>query len=166
MPGSTKETTVVLVYSGGLDTSVCIPLMREEYGYKRVVTVTIDVGQPAADVQDAAKRAQALGTEHYTVDAKEEFARDYCFAALRANGDYQGYPISTSIARPLIGAKAAEVAKKIGATAFAHGCTGKGNDQFRIEFAIRSQIPDAVIDAPIREHNLTRKESVDYAKNR
>lgn len=158
--------TVVLVYSGGLDTSVCIPLMREEYGYERVVTVTVDVGQPAEDIQQAAEKAKILGTEHYTVDAKEEFARDYCFTSLKANGDYQGYPISTSIARPLIGAKAAEIAIKLGAKAFAHGCTGKGNDQFRIEFAIRALIPDAVIHAPIRERNMTRTWEIEYAKSR
>lgn len=161
-----NKKTVVLVYSGGLDTSVCIPLMREEYGYERVVTVTVDVGQPAEDIAQAAEKAKILGTEHYTVDAKEEFARDYCFQSLKANGDYQGYPISTSIARPLIGAKAAEIAKKIGAKAFAHGCTGKGNDQFRIEFAIRAAIPDAIIHAPIRERNMTRTWEIDYAKSR
>lgn len=158
--------TVVLVYSGGLDTSVCIPLMKEEYGYEKVVTVTVDVGQPKEDIAQAAEKAKILGTEHYTVDAKEEFARDYCFQSLKANGDYQGYPISTSIARPLIGAKAAEVAMKIGAKAFAHGCTGKGNDQFRIEFAIRALIPDAIIHAPVRERNMTRTWEIEYAKSR
>lgn len=158
--------TVVLVYSGGLDTSICIPLMREEYGYERVVTVTVDVGQPKEDIDQAAEKAKIMGTEHYTVDAKEEFARDYCFASIQANGYYQGYPISTSIARPLIAAKAVEVAKKLGATAFAHGCTGKGNDQFRIEFAIRALMPEAVIHAPIRERNMTRSWEIDYAKKK
>ena len=159
------KKTVVLVYSGGLDTSVCIPLMKEQYGYDHVVTVTVDVGQPAADIAQAAEKAKVLGTEHYTVDAKEEFARDYCFAALKANGDYQGYPISTSIARPLIGLKAAQVARDLGAKAFAHGCTGKGNDQFRIEYAIRAMIPDAEIHAPVRERNMTRSWEIEYAKS-
>lgn len=154
---------VVLVYSGGLDTSVCIPLMREEYGYERVITVTVDVGQPAADIAQAEAKAKAMGTEHYTVDAKNEFAREFCFAALHANGDYQGYPMSTSIARPLIAAKAVEVARKVGATAFAHGCTGKGNDQFRIEVAIRSLMPEAIIHAPVRERNMTRSWEIEYA---
>lgn len=158
--------TVVLVYSGGLDTSICIPLMREEYGYERIVTVTVDVGQPQSDLDQAQDKAKALGTEHYTVDAKEEFAKDYCFRALQANGDYQGYPMSTSIARPVIGAKAAEIARQVNATSFAHGCTGKGNDQFRIEFAIRAMIPEAVIHAPIRERNMTRSWEIDYAKKR
>ncbi len=168
--GSPKSSAgskkVVLVYSGGLDTSICIPMMREEYGYDHVITVTVDVGLPQEDLDDAAKKAQAMGTEHYTVDAREEFARDFCFASLKANGDYQGYPISTSIARPLIAAKAVEVAKKLGATSFAHGCTGKGNDQFRIEFAIRSLMPEATIHAPIRERNLTRKWEIEYAQKK
>jgi argininosuccinate synthase len=158
--------TVVLVYSGGLDTSVCIPLMREEYGYERIVTATVDVGQPQEDIQQAAQKAKALGTEHHTVDAKEEFARDYCFAALRANGSYEGYPLSTSIARPLIAAKAVEVARRVGASAFAHGCTGKGNDQFRIELALRALMPDATVHAPIRERNLTRTWELEYAQKK
>ncbi len=160
------KKTVVLVYSGGLDTSVCIPLMREDYGYERVVTVTVDVGQPGTDVEDAAKKAQQMGTEHYTVDAKDEFARDFCFSAVKANAYYQGYPLSTSIARPIIAAKAVEVARKVGATCFAHGCTGKGNDQFRIEFAIRALMPEAVIHAPVRERNMTRSWEIEYAQSK
>ncbi|MCM2278894.1 MAG: argininosuccinate synthase [Oligoflexia bacterium] len=157
------KSKVVLVYSGGLDTTVCIPLMKEEYGYEEIVTVTIDVGQPEDDIRQAAEKARALGTEHYTIDAREEFARDYCFAAIRANGAYEGYPLSTSIARPLIGAKAVEAARRLGASHFAHGCTGKGNDQFRIEFAIRALMPEAVIHAPVRERNMTRKWEIEYA---
>lgn len=160
------QKTVVLVYSGGLDTSICIPMMKEEYGYEKVVTVTVDVGQSRDDIAQAAEKAKILGTEHYTVDAREEFIRDYCWASLKANGDYQGYPISTSIARPLIGVKAAEIALQLGAKSFAHGCTGKGNDQFRIEFAIRALIPDAVIHAPIREKNLTRSWEIEYAQKK
>lgn len=157
---------VVLVYSGGLDTSICIPMMKEEYGYDEVVTVTVDVGLPKEDLEQAEKKAKLLGTTHFTVDAKEEFIRDYCFPALQANGDYQGYPMSTSIARPLIAAKAVEVARKVGATAFGHGCTGKGNDQFRIEYMIRAMMPEAVIHAPIREKNLTRTWEIEYAKSK
>ena len=155
---------VVLVYSGGLDTSICIPLMRQEYGYNHVVTVTVDVGQPVEDILQASEKAKAMGTEHYTVDAKDEFVRDFCFPALKANAEYEGYPLSTSIARPLIAAKAVEVAKRLGATDFAHGCTGKGNDQFRIEFGIRALMPEAVIHAPIRERNLTRTWEIEYAQ--
>lgn len=156
---------VLLVYSGGLDTSICIPLMKEEqYGYKEVITVTVDVGQDPKDIVQAQEKAKIMGTTHFTVDAKDEFVKDYCWKALQANGDYQGYPMSTSIARPLIAAKAAEVAQKLGVTAFAHGCTGKGNDQYRIEFGLRTLIPDATIHAPIREHNMTRVWEIEYAK--
>jgi argininosuccinate synthase len=158
--------TVVLVYSGGLDTSVAIPMMREDYGFDHVVTCTVDVGQPASDVREAEEKAKALGTEHYTIDAKEEFARDFIFPAIRANGDYQGYPISTSIARPLIGLKAVEIAKKVGGDAFCHGCTGKGNDQFRIEFVMRALMPDTPIIAPMREKTMTRSWEIEYAKQK
>ncbi|MBC7529604.1 MAG: argininosuccinate synthase [Chthonomonadaceae bacterium] len=162
---------IVLVYSGGLDTSVCIPLMREEYGFDHVITVTVDVGQPQADIAQAEERARKWGTEHYTLDVKAEFVTDYCFPAIRANGDYQGYPISTSIARPLIALKAVEKAQELGATAFGHGCTGKGNDQFRLEYIMRTLMPDAEIVAPMREGRLTssglrepwtRSEEIDY----
>ena len=158
--------TVVLVYSGGLDTSVCIPMMREDYGFDKIVTVTVDLGQPPEDIEEAAQRARALDTEHYTVDAKEEFARDFVFASLKANGDYEGYPLSTAIGRPLISLKAVEVAKRIKADAFCHGCTGKGNDQFRIEFIMRTLMPEAEIIAPMREKNLTRVEEIEYAKRK
>lgn len=163
---------VVLVYSGGLDTSVCIPLMREEYGFDHVITVTVDVGQAREDIKQAEDRAKSLGTEHYTVDARAMFVEHFCWPAVRANGDYQGYPISTSIARPLIALKAVEKAKELGATAFGHGCTGKGNDQFRIEYIMRTLLPDAEIIAPMREGRKwpdghrepwTRTEEIEYA---
>ncbi|MHB0913670.1 MAG: argininosuccinate synthase [Armatimonadota bacterium] len=157
---------VVVIYSGGLDTSVCIPMMKEYYGFDEVATVTVDVGQPEEDIRQAAERAKILGTEHYTVDAKAEFVQEYVFPSIKANGDYQGYPISTSIARPLIGLKAVEVAKKIGGDAFCHGCTGKGNDQFRIEFVLRALAPELPIIAPMREKNMTRSEEIEYARER
>jgi argininosuccinate synthase len=155
---------VVLVYSGGLDTSVCIPMMKEEYGFDEVITVTVDVGQPAEDIQEAANKASALGTTHFTVDAKEEFVKYLCFPSIKANGDYEGYPLSTAIARPLISLKAVEKAKELGVSAFGHGCTGKGNDQFRIEFVINALMPDARIIAPMREKNMTRSEEIEYAR--
>lgn len=155
---------VVLSYSGGLDTSVCIPMAKEFYGFDKVVTVTVDIGQPAEDIREAEAKARALGTEHYTVDAKSEFARDFIFPAVKANGDYQGYPLSTAIGRPLIALKTAEVARKVGAEALCHGCTGKGNDQFRLEFVWRAVAPNLQIVAPMRERNLTRTEEIEYAK--
>lgn len=155
--------TVLLVYSGGLDTSVCIPMMREDYGFDHVVTVTVDVGLPAGELKQAEEKAHMMKTEHYSIDAREEFARDYIFPAIKANGDYQGYPISTSIARPLISMKAVEIAKKVKADAFCHGCTGKGNDQFRFEFVMRAFMPDTPIIAPMREHTMTRTWEIEYA---
>src|SRR5207253_5583862 len=146
--------------------SVCIPMLREEYGYEQVVTVTVDVGQPADDIWQAEAKARALGTEHYTIDAKQEFVEDYVFPAIRANGDYEGYPLSTAIARPLIGLAAARKARELGISAFGHGCTGKGNDQFRIEFALRALVPEAEIVAPMREKNMTRSEEIAYARER
>jgi len=158
--------TVVLVYSGGLDTSVCIPMMREDYGFDHIVTVTVDVGLPAEELKQAEDKAKLLGTEHYTIDAREEFVTDYIFPAIKANGDYQGYPISTSIARPLISLKAVEVAQRVGTDAFCHGCTGKGNDQFRIEFVMRALMPDTPIIAPMREHTMTRTWEIEYAEKK
>lgn len=105
-----------------------------------------------------------MGLEHYTIDAKEEFAREFIFRAIKSNAVYEGYPLSTALARPLIAMKIVELAEKVGATAIAHGCTGKGNDQFRFESIIRSYSDSDVI-APIRDLNLTRTEEVDYAKS-
>ncbi|MCL6518657.1 MAG: argininosuccinate synthase [Armatimonadetes bacterium] len=158
--------TVVLAYSGGLDTSVCIPMMKEFYGFDKVVTVTVDVGQPPDDIAEAEEKARILGTEHYTIDAKEEFVKDYVFHAIKANGDYQGYPLSTAIARPLIAAKSVEIAQQVDADAFGHGCTGKGNDQFRFEIVVRTFAPEKEVIAPMRERNLTRSEEIEYAKSR
>ncbi|HSI74189.1 MAG TPA: argininosuccinate synthase [Fimbriimonas sp.] len=154
----------LIIYSGGLDTTVCIPLMREQ-GFDEIHTVTVDVGQPAEDIQQATERARILGTNHYVADVKEVFARDYCMPAVWFNADYFGYPLSTSIARPLIAKVSAERAHAIGgADAFVHGCTGKGNDQFRIEFGLRMFAPEIPIIAPVREQNLTRTWEIEYAE--
>lgn len=162
----TGTKKVVLVYSGGLDTTVCIPLMKEEYGYDEIITVTVDVGQPREDILQAEEKAKILNTTHFTIDARQEFAEKFCFPAVKANGYYEGYPLSTSIARPLISQKAVEVALKVGATAFAHGCTGKGNDQFRIEYVLRALMPESTIHAPVREKNMTRVWEIEYAQKK
>ena len=153
----------LIIYSGGLDTTVCIPLMRDQ-GFERISTVTIDVGQPAEDIAQASERAKQLGTEHQVVDAKSEFASEYCIPAIAANADYFGYPLSTAIARPLITKKAALAGLEKKADAFVHGCTGKGNDQFRIEFGLRLFAPEIPILAPVREGNLTRTWEIEYAE--
>jgi argininosuccinate synthase len=153
---------VVLAYSGGLDTSVCIPLLKEKYGYDQVITVTVDVGQPSEEIETASKKARKIADKHYTIDAKDEFVRDYIFPMIKANALYEGYVIGTSMARPLIARKCVEVAKKEKADALAHGCTGKGNDQLRFEAVFRTT--DLPVVAPMREMNLTRKWEIDYAK--
>lgn len=155
---------VVLAYSGGLDTSVLVKILQEEYKYE-VITVTVDVGVPVEELKVAEEKARKLGVlKHYTIDAKEEFVKDYVFKAIKANSLYEGYPLSTALARPLIALKVVEVAMKEGADALAHGATGKGNDQFRFEAIFRTRAPGKKIVAPIREMNLTRKESIEYAK--
>jgi argininosuccinate synthase len=153
---------VVLAYSGGLDTSVCIPLLKEHYGCDYAITVTVDVGQPEKEIEQAEKKAEKISQKHYTIDAKDEFVEDYVFPLIKANGSYEGYVLGTSIARPLIAKKVVEIAKKEKAQALAHGCTGKGNDQLRFEVIFRSTSLDVL--APMRDMNLTREWEMEYAK--
>jgi len=153
----------VLAYSGGLDTSVAIPWIKEKYGLE-VVTVTADVGQ-GDDLQAIEKKALRSGAvRHYSIDVRPEFVKEFVFAGIRANALYEGkYPLSTALARPLIVSKLVEIARKEKAVAAAHGCTGKGNDQVRFDVGIKSLAPDLRIIAPIREWNMTRAEEIQYA---
>ncbi len=153
---------VVLAYSGGLDTSVCIPLLRERYGFDKVTTVLVDVGQPKSDIERGNLRAKQLADDHYVIDAKEEFVRDYLFPLIKANGSYEGYVLGTAIARPLIASKAVEVARKKGIDALAHGCTGRGNDQLRFEAVFRCT--SCRVIAPMRELDLAREWEIEYAR--
>ncbi|MGD1003862.1 MAG: argininosuccinate synthase [Methanoregulaceae archaeon] len=157
-----SKGTIVLAYSGGLDTSICIPLLKERYGYDRVITVVVNVGQRDEEISNATAKGKLLADKHYTIDAREKFVKNHIFPAIKANGSYEGYPMGTSLARPLIAQEVVKVAKKEGATAIAHGCTGKGNDQFRFDVIIRGAGLDVV--APIRELNLTRDWEIKYAK--
>ena len=152
---------VVLAYSGGLDTSVCIPLLREHYGYDKVIAVAVDVGQPEADLKEAKARGERLSDFYKEVDAKDVFVQDYIFPLIKANGSYEGYVLGTAIARPLIAKCVVEVAKEEKADAVAHGCTGKGNDQLRFDAVFRTTDMDVV--APVREMSLTREEEMQYA---
>ncbi len=152
---------VVLSYSGGLDTTVCIPLLKEKYGFDEVITVTVDIGQPPDDVKQAEERGRRYADKHYTIDAKKEFV-DSLFMLIKANGNYEGYVLGTALARPLIAEKVVEIAKKENADAIAHGCTGKGNDQLRFENVFR-QYGFRVV-APVREFNLTREWEIEYAR--
>jgi argininosuccinate synthase len=155
---------VVLAYSGGLDTSVCIRYLQTLHKMD-VITVTVDCGQDD-DFAEIERRAKAIGAiKHVYIDAKEEFAQGYVLPSIKANGLYQGkYPLATALARPLIAAKTVEVATRENAVAIAHGCTGKGNDQIRFDVTMRALRPDLKIIAPIRDMNLTRDVEIKYAK--
>ncbi|GAB3314696.1 argininosuccinate synthase [Haloplanus rallus] len=153
-------TRVALAFSGGLDTTVCVPLLEEEWGYDEVVGVTVDVGQPEAEFAEAEETAEALGLEQYVVDAKAEFA-SVCLDSVRANATYQGYPLGTALARPVIAEAILDVAQEHDCDAVAHGCTGKGNDQLRFEAVWRASDLDVI--APVRELGLTREWEIEYA---
>lgn len=154
----------VLAYSGGLDTSVAVRWIQEKYGVE-VITVTVDVGQ-GVDHKSLEERARAAGaSNHYYLDGREEFIRDYAFKALKANALYEEkYPLSTALSRPLIASKLVEVAEREGASMVAHGCSGKGNDQVRFDVSLKALAPNLKIIAPIREWGLTRPQEIEYAK--
>ena len=154
----------MLAYSGGLDTSVVVHWLRAEHGYD-VVAVTVDAGQ-GGDFDAIRERALVAGAiDAVVVDAREEFARDFCVPALQANALYEGrYPLVSALARPLIVRHLVAEARRHGASAVAHGCTGKGNDQVRFEVGTRALAPDLDILAPVREWGMTREETVDYAQ--
>jgi argininosuccinate synthase len=157
---------IVLAYSGGLDTSVLIKWLQERYDAE-VITVTVDVGQKE-NLNEIEEKAKKLGVlKHYSIDAKDKFAKNYVFPAIKANALYDGkYPISTSLSRPLIVEEMVEVAKENNATGLAHGCTGKGNDQVRFDISFASLAPNLKIIAPVREWNMTREEELEYASKR
>ncbi len=148
--------TVVTAYSGGLDSTLIAVLLKERYGFSKVVPVLVDVGQGDEEIKIAEERAEILGLDLVFIDAKEEFARDYIFRCIKANGTYNQYPLGTSMTRVLITTHAVKVAKEVGAEAFAHGCTGKGNDQYRMEVTAKYLLPELIVVAPVRELDLNR----------
>jgi argininosuccinate synthase len=154
---------VILAYSGGLDTSVSIKWIKENYNMD-VIAVLIDCGQPD-DLNEAYERAIQNGAQKaYIIDAKKEFADDYISPSIKANLKYEkNYVLATALARPLIAKKLVEVAQIEKAEAIAHGCTAKGNDQVRFDVGIRSLNPSLKIIAPLREWKLTREEEIEYA---
>jgi argininosuccinate synthase len=158
---------IVLAYSGGLDTSIIIPWLKENYSGAEVVAVCTDVGQNE-DLSGLEAKAKASGASKlYLLDLREEFAGDYLFPLLRSGAIYEGkYLLGTSIARPLQAKAQVEVALKEGADAVAHGCTGKGNDQVRFELAYKALAPQLAVIAPWRKWNIrSREEAIDYAKS-
>ena len=155
---------VVLAYSGGLDTSISINWIKENYKMD-VIAALIDCGQPD-DLEEAYQRALDTGAcEAIIVDGKDDFIQDFIYPSIKSNVKYEKtYPLATALARPLIVKKLVEVAKSKKAKAVAHGCTGKGNDQVRFDVGIRSLAPDLKIIAPQREWNLSREDAIEYAE--
>ncbi|WP_457031883.1 argininosuccinate synthase [Kitasatospora sp. P5_F3] len=156
---------VVLAYSGGLDTSVCIGWIAEETGAE-VIAVAVDVGQGGEDLDAIRQRALDCGAVAAEVaDARDEFANEYCLPALKANALYQGqYPLVSALSRPAIVKHLVAAAKKHGATTVAHGCTGKGNDQVRFEVGIQSLAPELKCIAPVRDYAMTRDKAIAFAE--
>src|SRR4051812_21741568 len=156
---------VCLLYSGGLDTSVMLKWIQDEYEAE-VVTLTVDLGQPGEDYTVVEGKARQLGAvDTRLVDAREEFARDFVVPAIKANALYGGgYPLFTALGRPLIAKLAVDIARATGCDTIAHGCTGKGNDQVRIEATIATLAPELKVIAPVRGWQMGREEEIEYAR--
>jgi argininosuccinate synthase len=155
---------IVLAYSGGLDTSVALRWLADEYAAE-VVALLVDVGQ-GVDAEAVGRRARAAGAaDVIVVDAREEFAREYVLPAIKANADYgDGYPLFTALGRPLIAKLAVDYARRSGCDTIAHGCTGKGNDQVRIEATVATLAPELKTIAPVRSWQMGREEEIAYAR--
>src|SRR4051795_12311012 len=156
---------VLLLYSGGLDTSVMLKWIQDEYGAE-VVALTVNLGQPGEDYSVVTGKAERLGAvEAHVVDAREEFARDYVLPAIKANAIYGlGYPLFTALGRPLIAKLAVDYARRTGCDTIAHGCTGKGNDQVRIEATVATLAPELKVIAPVRSWQMGRDAEIEYAR--
>jgi argininosuccinate synthase len=156
---------VLLLYSGGLDTSVMLRWIQEHYEAE-VVAMTVNLGQPGEDFEVVVGKARQLGAaDAILLDAREEFARDYVLPAIKANAIYgNGYPLFTALGRPLIAKLAVEEARRTGCDTVAHGCTGKGNDQVRIEATVAALDPDLNVIAPVRQWSMSRDEEIAYAR--
>ena len=160
-----RAKKVVLAYSGGVDTSVCIPYLKQEWGVEEVITFAADLGQ-GDELEPIRLKALEAGASQSIVDNLiEPFIEHFAFPAIKANALYEGrYPLSTALARPLIARRLVEVARELGADAVAHGCTGKGNDQVRFDVAIASLQPDLKVLAPAREWGMSREETIAYGE--
>jgi argininosuccinate synthase len=160
-----KVGRVLLLYSGGLDTSVMLHWIQQTYEAE-IVTLTVNLGQPGEDYEVITGKAKDLGAiEAIVVDAREEFAEDYVLRAIRANALYGGgYPLFTALGRPLIAKLGVEHARRTGCDTLAHGCTGKGNDQVRLEATVATLDPDLKVIAPVREWRMGREQEIAYAR--
>lgn len=160
-----RAKKVVLAYSGGVDTSVCIPYLMNEWGVESVVTLAVDLGQGAELEAIQAKALKAGAEQSLVQDAVSTLIADYAFPALKANALYENrYPLSTALARPLIAKLLVDVAESVGADAVAHGCTGKGNDQVRFDLAIAALNPTLKVLAPAREWGMSREDAIAYGE--
>ena len=149
---------VVLAYSGGLDTSIIIPWLKENYNNCEVVAVSGDVGQ-GTELDGLEEKAKKTGASKlYVLDLKKDFIENYIFPTLKFGAKYEDYLLGTSFARPCIAKALADIAKKEGADAICHGCTGKGNDQVRFELSLKALCPDMAIIAPLREWDIESRE--------
>jgi argininosuccinate synthase len=161
-----RAERVVLAYSGGVDTTVCIPYLKSEWGVKEVITLAADLGQGDELEPIRQKALDAGAKESLVVDATERFITDYAFPSVQANALYENrYPLSTALARPLIAQLLVEAAEEYGADAVAHGCTGKGNDQVRFDVSIAALNPSIKVLAPAREWGMSREEAIAYGEN-
>ncbi|MBD2213281.1 argininosuccinate synthase [Nostoc linckia FACHB-104] len=160
-----RAKKVVLAYSGGVDTSVCIPYLKEEWGVEEVITLAADLGQ-GDELEPVREKALKSGaSESLVADVKDSFIKDYAFAAIQANALYENrYPLGTALARPLIAKILVETAEKYGADAIAHGCTGKGNDQVRFDVSCAALNPNLKILAPAREWGMSREQTIAYGE--
>lgn len=160
-----RAEKVVLAYSGGVDTSVCIPYLKQEWGVKEVITLAADLGQ-GDELEPIRQKALNSGAEQsLVVDGRASFIKDYAFAAIQANALYENrYPLSTALARPLIAKMLVEAAAEYGADAVAHGCTGKGNDQVRFDVSIAALNPNLKVLAPAREWGMSREQTIAYGE--
>jgi argininosuccinate synthase len=160
-----RANRVVLAYSGGVDTSVCIPYLKHEWDVQDVITLAADLGQ-GANMEPVRQKALDSGAiESLVIDATERFVKDYAFPAIQANALYENrYPLSTALARPLIAQLLVEAAAQHGADAVAHGCTGKGNDQVRFDVSIAALNPAIKVLAPAREWGMSREETIAYGE--
>ena len=161
-----RAKKAVLAYSGGVDTTVCIPYLKKEWGVEEVIALAADLGQ-GDELEPIREKALKSGASQSLVaDATETFITDYAFPAIQANAIYENrYPLSTALARPLIARLLVEAAAEYGADAVAHGCTGKGNDQVRFDVAIAALNPDLKVLTPAREWGMSREETIAYGEN-
>jgi len=167
-PKKNSYDKILLMYSGGLDTSCMLMWLQETYNAE-VYTFTADLGQEFADpsrFKEIEEKAYNLGAKkHFTVDLKDTFVEEYIFPTIKANGLYQGvYPLSTAVGRPLIAIESVKIAKKEGIEAVAHGCTGKGNDQIRLNTTVKAYAPEIEVLQPMIEWNMGRDEEIKYAQ--